>query len=102
MADFCNKCSTEIAGDTGGAEIDILKLDIEGAEHAIFLGNTEWLARVNCLIFEVPDSDKPGTLQLMFEKLRNQKWNGIAIGENLALLRNRLPLSVKKVTGIYD
>jgi hypothetical protein len=26
MADFCNKCSTEIAGDTGGAEIDILKL----------------------------------------------------------------------------
>lgn len=26
MADFCNKCSTEIAGDTGEAEIDILKL----------------------------------------------------------------------------
>ncbi len=26
MADFCNKCSTEIAEDTGGAEIDILKL----------------------------------------------------------------------------
>jgi hypothetical protein len=38
----------------------------------------------------------------MFEKLRNQKWNGIAIGENLVLLRNRLPWSVKKVTGIYD
>jgi len=26
MADFCNKCSTKIAEDTGGAEIDILKL----------------------------------------------------------------------------
>jgi hypothetical protein len=26
MADFCNKCSTKIAGDTGEAEIDILKL----------------------------------------------------------------------------
>ena len=95
-------CIESLMKSRGWPEIDILKLDIEGAEHAIFSGNTEWLARVNCLIFEVPDSDKPGTLQLMFEKLRNQKWNGIAIGENLVLLRNRLPWSVKKVTGIYD
>jgi hypothetical protein len=26
MADFCNKCSIKIAGDTGTAEIDILKI----------------------------------------------------------------------------
>lgn len=26
MASFCNKCSIKIAGDTGGAEIDVLKL----------------------------------------------------------------------------
>ena len=38
----------------------------------------------------------------MFEKLSNQKWNGIAIGENLVLLRDHLPWSVKQVTGIYD
>jgi FkbM family methyltransferase len=64
------------------SEIDILKLDIEGAEHELFSRNTDWLEKVNCLIFEVPDSDKPGTLQLIFEKLRNRKWNGMAIGEN--------------------
>ena len=26
MADFCNKCSIEISGDTGNSEIDVLKL----------------------------------------------------------------------------
>ena len=26
MADFCNKCSIEISGDTGNSEINILKI----------------------------------------------------------------------------
>ena len=26
MADFCNKCSIEISGDTGNSEIDVLKI----------------------------------------------------------------------------
>ena len=26
MADFCNKCSIKIAGDTGNSEIDVLKI----------------------------------------------------------------------------
>jgi FkbM family methyltransferase len=86
----------------GWPEIDILKLDIEGAEFELFSGNTNWLEKVNCLVFEVPDSDKPGTLQLIFKKLHNQKWNGMAIGENLVLLRDGLPWTVKRVTGIHD
>ena len=57
----------------GWSQIDILKMDIEGAEHELFSGNIDWLERVNCLIFEVPDSDKPGTLQLIFEKLKGHR-----------------------------
>jgi FkbM family methyltransferase len=86
----------------GWSQIDILKLDIEGAEHELFSGNIDWLERVNCLIFEVPDSDKPGTLQLIFEKLKGQQWNGMAIGENLVLLRHGLPWSVSRVLGVYE
>lgn len=86
----------------GWPNIDILKLDVEGAEHELFSGNTDWLEKVNCLIFEVPDSEKPGTLQLIFEKLRNQRWNGMAIGENLVLLRHGLPWTAKRVTGMHD
>jgi FkbM family methyltransferase len=86
----------------GWSQIDILKLDIEGAEHELFSGSIDWLERVNCLIFEVPDSDKPGTLQLIFEKLKGQQWNGMAIGENLVLLRHGLPWSVSRVLGVYE
>ncbi len=86
----------------GWPEIDILKLDIEGAEFELFSRNTNWIEKVNCLIFEVPDSDKPGTLQLIFEKLKGQQWNGMAIGENLVLLRHGLPWSVSRVLGVYQ
>lgn len=86
----------------GWSEIDILKLDVEGAEHAIFSGDTQWLDRVNCLIFEVPDSDRAGTLQLIFERLKRHAWNGIAIGENLALVRQGLPWIIRRVSGVFD
>lgn len=86
----------------GWSQIDILKLDIEGAEYELFSGNMDWLQTVNCIVFEVPDSDKPGTLQLIFERLRDERWNGMAIGENLVLLRHGLPWSVSRVTGVHQ
>lgn len=84
----------------GWTEIDILKLDVEGAEHAIFSGDTSWLERVNCLIFEVPDFDHPGTLQLIFEKLSGSRWNGASAGENLVLVREGLPWRTTRVEGV--
>jgi FkbM family methyltransferase len=86
----------------GWSQIDILKLDIEGAEHELFSGSVDWLQRVSCLVFEVPDSDKPGTLQLIFERLGGEQWNGMAIGENLVLLRHSLPWSVSRVLGVQQ
>jgi len=80
--------------------IDILKLDIEGAEYELFNHDTSWLARVNAVIFEVPDSDRAGTLQLMFEKFRDLEWNGSACGENLILIRRNLPWKFVRVSGV--
>lgn len=82
-------------------KIDVLKFDVEGAEKKIFSGNTEWLKSVNCLIFEVPDSDAPGTTQLIFEKIKDNQWSATAIGECLVLIKNGVPLIAKSSTGIF-
>ena len=56
---------------TGGlTEIDILKLDIEGAEYEVFSRNYEsWIHRVEVIIVECADKDRPGTTQAMFRAL---------------------------------
>ncbi|MFV1994022.1 MAG: FkbM family methyltransferase [Verrucomicrobiales bacterium] len=86
----------------GWDHIDILKLDIEGAEHPLFSGDTSWISCVNALIFEIPDSDHPGTTQLIFEKIKDWKWNGMSCGECLVLTRDELPWTGRRVIGIHS
>lgn len=72
-------------------EIDILKLDIEGAERWVFDQTADaWIHKVRVIIFECPDSDAPGTTAQIFDVLRR---NGIAVrtylhGECLVLIRH--------------
>jgi FkbM family methyltransferase len=40
--------------------IDILKVDIEGAEKEVFEHSAEWIDRVGCVMVETHDRDKPG------------------------------------------
>lgn len=84
----------------GWTSIDILKLDIEGAEYELFSDNVEWLNCVKALVFEVPDGDRPGTLQLIFERLKNSEWSGSTCGECLVLIRQSLPWKPVRVIGI--
>jgi FkbM family methyltransferase len=86
----------------GWQTIDIVKLDIEGAEYHLFQEDTSWLSKVSALIFEIPDTDHPGTLQLIFEKLRGSKWNGLACGENLILIRDGVPWQASRVIGVRN
>jgi FkbM family methyltransferase len=81
-------------------QIDILKLDVEGAENAIFSGDTSWIECVKCLIFEIPDCDAPGTLQLIFERLSKSKWQGVNCGECLVLIRDGVSFKARNVLGI--
>lgn len=71
--------------------IDILKLDIEGAEQELFSSDEkEWLGLVKCLIFECPDSDRPFVTQLIFEALREtgHRFRTCICGENIVLFRD--------------
>ncbi len=80
--------------EAGFATVDILKVDIEGAEREIFVSEPEeWLPRVNFIIVETHDRFRPGseqavrlTLRPMFEELP-------ARGGTLFFRRRALPAS---------
>lgn len=64
--------------------IDILKIDIEGAEYNLFANDPHyWLDKTKCLIIELHDLLSPGTSQLFFKVMANYKWNTFIKGENI-------------------
>ena len=85
----------------GWTEIDIFKIDIEGAEYEVFSRNSQsWLDKVKCFIIEVPDNDRPGTMQLIYEQLGQRKFNSYYCGENLVLIRADIPWTLKIIRGL--
>ena len=70
-------------------EIDILKMDIEGAEYQVFSApNVEsWIDRVKVLIVECPDTDHPGATQKIFEAIANREFDCYIHGECLVFIR---------------
>ncbi len=55
-ADLVGMDMTDVIARAGDTEIDLLKIDIEGGEQALFLANTaQWLSRVRMLIVELHD-----------------------------------------------
>jgi FkbM family methyltransferase len=90
-----------LMGMMGWDEIDILKLDVEGAEHELFTRNYEcWVNKVNAFVFEVPDSDHPGTTQEIYKRLAASSWNTFVCGENLVLIKSGLPWKLRRVLGV--
>src|SRR5207237_7768481 len=59
-----------------GGTIDVLKLDIEGAELELFADTTapEWLRHVRVLIVETHDHLAPGSTLLIGQRLRETGW----------------------------
>ena len=53
----------------GGTKIDILKLDVEGAEKELFEHDAAWLARVGVLMIELHDRFKPGCSKALYSAL---------------------------------
>ena len=55
-ADLVGMDMTEVIARAGDTEIDLLKIDIEGGERALFVADaTHWLSRVRMLIVELHD-----------------------------------------------
>lgn len=47
-----------LIAQSGFDQVDLLKVDVEGGERHLFAGDTDWLARVNCLAVEFHDDSR--------------------------------------------
>lgn len=74
----------QILAQSGHETIDILKLDIEGAELELFSdGCEEWLPRVKMIIIELHDRYKPGCTRAVYSKLCQVPFSQEIRGENI-------------------
>lgn len=79
--------------------IDILKMDIEGAEKEIFeSGNLEWLKKVSILVIELHDMYKAGTAKAFFQGIHNQFEKIYFQGENLICFLKK-ETEINQITG---
>ncbi|MBU1682748.1 FkbM family methyltransferase, partial [Patescibacteria group bacterium] len=69
-------------------EIDILKLDVEGAEKEIFSSNYDsWLGKVNVLIIELHDRIKMGCSEAFYSAIKKYNFEETESGENIVLFK---------------
>lgn len=72
-------------------DIDILKIDIEGAEKEIFeTGYEEWIPATKIIIVETHDRYKKGTSKAIFKSISKYDFSLEISGENLVLFNNNL------------
>ncbi len=76
---------------SGYKYIDIIKLDIEGAEKELFENNSElWLDRVNIIVIELHDWLRDGCSQAFFSAFNLNEWNEYQEGEKVVMIRKQL------------
>jgi FkbM family methyltransferase len=76
----------DILADTGAEQIDLLKIDIEGAEKDLFTnGWEEWLPRVKRIVIELHDRLVPGCSMAFYRAVLSRKFRQMAGGDNLAI-----------------
>jgi FkbM family methyltransferase len=68
-------------------QIDILKMDIEGAELEVFSDCKDWIKLVNVIIFECNDSDKDGAARAVIKSVIDDEFNFFICGECLVMIR---------------
>jgi FkbM family methyltransferase len=69
-------------------QIDILKIDIEGAERELFSGNVSWLGIVRCIMIELHDSDLPGCEATFMQAIAPYGFDVRKVGETTIALRH--------------
>ena len=67
--------------------IDILKIDIEGAEKEVFENADSWIQKINVIIIELHDRMKSGCSRIFYNKTNgfSEEWTN---GENIFLSRD--------------
>lgn len=77
----------EVMKEHGLDRIDLLKVDIEGAERVVFAAADGWIDRVRAIFIELHDRKEPGCGDTFFAALRRQRWRFYIRGENVIAIR---------------
>ena len=74
----------EILAQTPSGRINLLKLDIEGAERELFQENTEaWLSKVDVMVIELHDRFKHGCSKAFYSAICKRDFHQEQVGENI-------------------
>lgn len=77
-----------ILENSGFDTIDILKVDIEGAEKNVFSTNyKEWIGKVNIIIIELHDRFVEGCTDTLYNAVNLKDWDEYKQGEKVVLVR---------------
>jgi FkbM family methyltransferase len=80
----------EVLEMAGGGPIDVLKLDIEGAEKVLFEEGCEhWLDQVRVVMIEMHDRLQPGCSQSFYRAIAGHDFSQLVKGENVAVFLDR-------------
>lgn len=79
----------DLLQEAGADSIDLLKLDIEGAEKELFedQASVGWIALTRAIIVELHDRFKPGCTEAVEHALAGQNFRRTRMGENLLFVR---------------
>ncbi len=82
---------SKLLEQSGFDEIDLLKIDIEGAEKEVFGAEDihDWLSKVKILTIELHDRMKRGCSYEVFKAISKYKWFFAFRGENLIFIREK-------------
>ena len=83
----------DLADMLGAPAVDIVKLDVEGAEREIFSAPDAqlWLTRTSCLLVELHDDHVPGCGRALTNLLAPGRWTTRQQGETLVVQRAAVP-----------
>ena len=85
----------DILRKTGWPGLDILKMDIEGAEKEVFEEKSgAWLSKVQVLLVELHEDYRPGCGQAFAAAVSKHDFQFYRRGENYVLVRRELGLSI--------
>ncbi len=73
--------------EEGKEEIDIAKIDIEGAEKELFAKNYQWLSKTNLMVIEFHDHMKPDSSKPFWDAAKGMKFKRYMKRKNVVLVR---------------
>lgn len=80
---------SKLLKESGFDEIDLLKVDIEGAEKEVFSADDvhEWLSKTKVVVIELHDRMKRGCSYEFFKAISKYNWHFEFRGENLIFMK---------------